>query len=156
MTAQSRDGWPVRIYRDVNGNGLLDAGDVLVTAPIALAANASASLLIAVDVPAGATTRGTADTLQLVVRSEFAPGVMASVTDQLQIRSAGILVTLSESVDKTTVTPGDLVTYTINYAATGPSSATNFVLTNPLPDGIAYVPGTAPAQRARAHRCRRG
>ncbi|MES1259972.1 MAG: hypothetical protein ABUL71_05200, partial [Gemmatimonadota bacterium] len=95
VSAQSRKGWGVRVFRDVNRNGLFDAGDTLVTAPLALAASASVPLLFAVDVPAGTVLRGSADTLQFAVRSGIAPAVIASVTDQLQIRSAGILITLA-------------------------------------------------------------
>jgi len=142
VSLQSRKGWAVRVYRDVNKNGLFDAGDTLVTAPIALLANTGAPLLFAVDVPAGTTLRGSADTLQFAVRSGFAPATIASVTDQLQIRTAGILITLTQSVDKTTVTPGDVLTYTVNYVASGPSSATNFQLVDPVPEGTTYIAGT--------------
>ncbi|HMU60807.1 MAG TPA: hypothetical protein PKA66_03420, partial [Gemmatimonadales bacterium] len=71
VAARSSAGWPLRVYQDANGNGALDAGEQLVVGPIPLVAGATANLLLAVDVPAVATVRGTLDTLWLSGTSQF-------------------------------------------------------------------------------------
>jgi len=142
VAGRSQAGWPVRVYRDVNGNGVVDPGDPLVSGPIALAADSTAKLLLAADVPPLATVRGTTDTIHLVGKSLFNPAVGDSLIDQLQVRSAGILVTLAKSVDRTSATTGDILTYTVRYTATGAGSATNFRLVDPIPLATTYVPGT--------------
>jgi len=39
--------------------------------------------------------------------------------------------------------PGETIIFTIAYANTGDEKATNVVINNPLPEGTAYVPGSA-------------
>jgi uncharacterized repeat protein (TIGR01451 family) len=142
VAGRSGAGWPVRVYRDANGNGALDPGDPLVSGPIVLGMGSVANLLLATDVPPLATLRGTTDTIRLVGTSRFDPAVGDSLIDQLQIRSVGIVVALAKSVDRTSATVGDILTYTVSYVATGSSSATNFRLLDPIPPGTTYVPGT--------------
>jgi len=142
VVGRSRAGWPVRIYRDANGNGIVDAGDPLVSGPIVLGMGAVQNLLLATDVPPLASLRGTTDTLSLVGTSLFDPAVGDSLIDQLQIRSVGILVALTKSVDRSSAALGDILTYTVSYVATGASTATNFRLLDPIPFGATYLPGT--------------
>jgi uncharacterized repeat protein (TIGR01451 family) len=142
VAGRSKAGWTVRVYLDANGNGLLDGGETIVSTPIPLLAGASANLLLAVDAPGLASVRGTVDTLRLVGTSKFNPAVTDSVADQLQIRSVGIVVALDKSVDRPSATTGDILTYSIAYRATGPSSATNFRITDRIPVGTVYLPGT--------------
>ena len=141
-TASSRHGWPTRIYRDANGNGALDAGDALLTTPIFLAMQASADILVAVDVPASPAVRGVVDTVDVNTASRFDPNVTASLYDVLTIRSAGISISLNKSANRPSASVGDLITYTITYSATGFGSATEFEITDPVPVGASYVPGT--------------
>jgi uncharacterized repeat protein (TIGR01451 family) len=142
VAGRSQAGWPVRVYRDANGNGAVDAGDPLVSGPLVLGMGSAVSLLLAVDVPPLATLRGTTDTIHLSGTSQFNAAVADSLIDQLQIRSVGIVVTLTKSVDRVSATVGDILTYTVRYDAVGASSATNFRLTDPIPLGTTYVPGT--------------
>jgi uncharacterized repeat protein (TIGR01451 family) len=142
VLGRSRAGWPVRLYRDANGDRVLDPGDPLVSGPIVLAAGSAANLLLATDVPPLATVRGTTDTLWLLGASLFDAAAVDSLMDQVQIQSVGIVVTLVKAVDRTSATTGDMLTYTVSYAAGGTSSATNFQLVDPIPLGTVYVPGT--------------
>jgi uncharacterized repeat protein (TIGR01451 family) len=41
------------------------------------------------------------------------------------------------------VVPGDVVIYTVSYSNNGEEPAENFVITNPVPDHMAYVPESA-------------
>lgn len=142
VAARSVAGWPVRVYQDANGNGALDSGEQLVAGPIPLVAGATANLLLAVDVPGVATVRGTLDTLWLSGTSQFDPAVSDSVADEVQVRDVGITVALAKSVDRPSASPGDILTYTVAYQATGTDSASIFRITDPIPVGSVYLPGT--------------
>lgn len=142
VVATSQMGWPVRVHRDVNADGALDAGDPQVNSPITLAMGDAAELLVAIDVPKLATVRGTIDTISVVVISELDPSVSDGLLDVLEIRDVGIVVSLSKLVDRTTATIGDILTYTITYSASGTNTATNFEIKDPIPIGTSYVPGT--------------
>src|SRR2546426_471728 len=88
VAAVSARGWPVTQYRDWNGNGILDAGDSLLTAPVPLAYGGAASLLVRVTVPGGASV-GVSDTITVTATSRFNPAVSSSVPDRLDVVAAG-------------------------------------------------------------------
>ena len=142
VTASSRRGWTTRIYRDANGNGALDPGDNLLTTPVSLAMQASAEILVAVDVPATPAGRGAVDTVDVTVASRYDPSFSASLFNVLTVRSAAINITLDKSVDRPSAAVGDLVMYSITYTASGNGTATEFEITDVIPVGASYVPGT--------------
>ncbi len=142
LTAVSRAGWAVRLHIDANRDGALDAGDPLVTAPVALAAGDSAYLLVVVDVPGVATVRGTADTIDVRGVSQFDAAVADQLQDIVSVRDVGIVVGLSKVVDLASATTGDVVTYAVTYDASGSTPATNLVITDAVPFGTAYVAGS--------------
>ena len=41
------------------------------------------------------------------------------------------------------VVPGDVIYYTINFVNKGEDAATNVVISDPIPQGTAYIPGSA-------------
>jgi uncharacterized repeat protein (TIGR01451 family) len=142
VAAISRHGWPTRIYRDVNGNGALDPGDALLTAPISLPMLATAEILVVVDVPNTPAVRGVTDTVDVKTTSRYDPSASASLFDVLNVRAAGITISLNKSVDRPSAAVGDLLTYTVIYTSTGTGSATGFEITDAIPVGGSYVPGT--------------
>ena len=142
VVATSQMGWPVRVHRDVNADGALDAGDPQVNSPITLVMGDAAELLVVIDVPGLATVRGTIDTISVVVTSELDPSMSDGLLDVLEIRDVGIVVSLNKLVDRPSATIGDILTYTITYSASGPTTATNFEIKDLIPIGTSYVPGT--------------
>jgi uncharacterized repeat protein (TIGR01451 family) len=142
VAASSRHGWPTRIYRDVNGNGVLDPGDALVTHAVFLRMQASAEILVTVDVPATAAVRGLIDTVDVVTVTRYDTNVSASLYDVLTVRDAGISIALEISVNRPSAAVGDLVTYNITFTATGSGSATGFEITDAIPGGASYVTST--------------
>ncbi len=60
LSAISNQGWTVNIYKDVNGNGVKDAGDTIITQTPAMGPNGSYKILVEVVVPANAPN-GTKD-----------------------------------------------------------------------------------------------
>jgi uncharacterized repeat protein (TIGR01451 family) len=141
LAAVSAAGWPVTLYRDANADGVLDGADPAIQGPLPLAAGAVADLLVAVDVPASASVRGTTDSVAVTALSAF-DGAADSVLDLLQIPDAGVLVTLTKLVDRTTATTGDVLSYTLTYDVTGTAPATTLMVSDPIPLGTTYVPGS--------------
>ncbi len=141
VSATSLLGWTTRVYIDANSDGMLDAGDPEVTGPITLAADDTTQLLVAVDVPPAAT-RGSSETVGVQATSNFDGATADQLQDVIDIRDTGITITLTKSVDRTSATLGDVLTYPIAYTATGTNSATNFQISDPIPFGTSYVPGT--------------
>jgi trimeric autotransporter adhesin len=142
VAAASRAGWPTRLYVDADGDGALGAGDPPLGGPIALAMGASARLLVAVDVPNTRAVRGVTDSVDVRATSRYDAAVADALVDALAVRDAGIAITLDKSVDRPTANVGDVVTYTITYVATGPGTATEFEITDAVPVGSSYLPGT--------------
>jgi uncharacterized repeat protein (TIGR01451 family) len=141
IAAASLHSWSVTVYRDVNGNGLLDGGDTVVTAPVAVASGASASLLVQVAIPA-AGTAGVSDTITVTGTSRFDPAVSGFVRDVLNVSSAPITITMTKQVDRPTAAAGDVLTYTLDYTASGTDSASAVQLADTIPTGVSYVAGT--------------
>ena len=142
VSVTSPAGWPVTVYLDVNGDGILDSGDSPLSGPLPLTLGETQALLVVVQVPALATIRGTTDTLAVVATSQYNGSVSDAVADVLEIRDVGIVVSLSKTVDQPSATIGDVLTYTIAYTASGPGSATNFRIVDLMPTGTSYVPGS--------------
>lgn len=141
VTATSRAGWTTRVYLDADKSGTLTAGDALITSPVSLPMATTAAILVQEDVPANAV-RGSTDSVDVRVASTFDPAANDLVVDATAIRAAGIRVDLAKSVNASTTTVGDALTYTINYTAVGAGTATALTINDTLPAGTTYVAGT--------------
>src|SRR2546430_5246359 len=112
-------GWPVTVYRDGNGDGLLDAGDSLLTGPVPLGYGAAASLIAQVAIPAG-TSPGVSDTVTVTATSRFKPAVNSSVRDRLDVSASGaVTIGLTKQVDRLTAGPAAPLTSTLLSSASG-------------------------------------
>src|SRR5437879_4521889 len=142
VAAVSARGWPVTLYRDWNGDGLLDAGDSLLTGPIPLAFGAGASLLAQVTIPGGASP-GVSDTVTVTATSRFNPAVSRSVQDRVDVSAtAAVTIGLTKQVDRVTGVAGDVLTYTLTYAASGSGTDSSVMLSDTIPAGASYVAGS--------------
>jgi uncharacterized repeat protein (TIGR01451 family) len=141
VTAVSVHGWPVTLYRDWNGDGLLGTDDSLLTGPVPLASGSAASLLARVAIP-GAASPGVSDTITVTATSRFSPAVSSSVQDRLDVSSATVAVSLTKLVDRPTAAAADILTYTVDYAVSGSAVASAVRLADSIPPGTSYVPGT--------------
>lgn len=141
VTGVSTRGWPVTLYHDVNGNGILDAGDSALTAPVVLGYGGVADLLAQVAIPSSGTA-GVSDTVTVTATSRFNPAVSAAVPDRVDVSGAPLVISLSKQVDRPTAVAGDVLTYTLSYATTGSAAASNVELADTIPAGASYVPGT--------------
>lgn len=50
---------------------------------------------------------------------------------------------VTKKVAATTINPGDVIFYTLNYINSGDEAATSAVLDDPIPAGTVYIPGSA-------------
>jgi len=140
VTAVSAAGWTTAVFRDANGDGLLDPGDPPWAGAVAIPAGASTGVLLAVEVPAAAA-QGTVDQVTVTATSATDPTVQAALADTITVGTA-TTVALTKQVDRATATAGDVLAYAIGYAANGTASATGTVLTDSIPDGTSYVAGS--------------
>ncbi len=131
-------GWSVELYRDLNCNGAIDAGEpMLVPATaIALAAGSSVCVVAKHSAPAGAPT-GALETATLTASFQYAnasPALAGSdaLDDVTTIALASGLV-ITKSVDLTTARPGDYLVYTITYLNPGGQALSNIVLRDATP-----------------------
>jgi len=138
----------VAFYRDVNADGLFDAGDLLLldtdgdtrpdTGPIA--SGSSLRILAVPQIPAG-VTNGQVATLTVSASSSIQPLVIVTVTDTLTIATP--LLTLLKAVSAATVAPGGRLTYTVTYTNAGTANAVSAILIDSVPSPAVFVTGSA-------------
>jgi uncharacterized repeat protein (TIGR01451 family) len=127
-------------YRDTDADGILDAGEPVVVSTGTIAAGASIALLLVVDTPAGATD-GQAATLTGRATSVASPTTFDVAVDTVAVATPR--VTLVKSVDRASAAPGESLTYSLTYTSGGSAAAYAVTVTDPIPAGTAYVPGSA-------------
>lgn len=129
----------VKVYRDLNGNGLVDAGEPEVT-NVTLAAGASAELVIAVAVPSSATT---GQTLGVILTATTTNGTVTDVspskgTDTLDGTNQDLITVSGDAVlnyTKSAVLNAvtNQITYTLTITNTGNRAATNVNIYDAIP-----------------------
>jgi uncharacterized repeat protein (TIGR01451 family) len=151
LTAASAGGWTVAIYKDVNGNGVYDAGtDTLLTDSAGdpdaipdsglLADDGTMKILIAVTVPPG-TADGASDVTTVTGVSVFDGAKTDTATDTINVAAPNVTVTKSVS-PAGNQPPGTTLTYTITVTNNGTGAANSVVLTDPIPTNTTYQTGT--------------
>lgn len=138
----------VVLRRDANGDGLLDAGDPLLTDTDGdgrvdtgpLAAGASLAILAVATIPAGLPD-GRTCTLTLTASSSKKPAVTDPAIDAITVATPSI--TLVKSVDRASARPGDVLTYSIVYTGGGSAPAYAVTVTDAVPPTTVYVAGSA-------------
>lgn len=133
------DSTSVKVYRDLNGNGLVDAGEPEVT-NVTLAAGASAELVIAVAVPSSATT---GQTLGVILTATSTNGTVTDVspskgTDTLDGTNQDLITVSGDAVlnyTKSAVLNAvtNQITYTLTITNTGNRAATNVNIYDAIP-----------------------
>src|SRR5437764_7562453 len=141
VTAVSKHGWPLTLYRDRSGDGILGADDSLLTGPLAVGYAGITHLLVRVAIP-GTGVLGISDTVTVGAVSRFNPAVGDEVRDRLDVPSDPVALRLTEQVDQAMAVAGDLLTYRVNYDVTGGGAAFGVAFADTIPVGTTYVPGT--------------
>ena len=97
--SQSANGWTAVVYDDVNGDGLLDSGDTVVSSTATpLAVGNSRRLLVRVFAPGGAAV-GAVDVLTFTVTDATCGS--ASVTDRTTVMSGQLRLVKTQALDAT-------------------------------------------------------
>ena len=141
LTAASLDGWPIRMVLDVNGDGTEDAGDTPIVGPLALIADASAQVLVVLDIPAGIPAVVSRAAVTLAATSQFDTGVTDSLTDDLEVTPSAPTLVLRKTVNAASAVAGDILTYTITYEASSLGS-NDLTVRDTIPAGLSYEAGT--------------
>ena len=138
----------VSYYQDVNGDGLRDPGDTVLTDTDgdgatdtgAVPVGASLEILAVITAPLG-IVNGQSTSVVTTASSSGVPAIIDTVTDVVSVAAPS--VTLVKSVDLAAAVPGDVMTYTVDYTSNGVSDAHNVVVVDPVPSSTDYVAGSA-------------
>jgi len=143
-------GWTTALYIDVNGDGLIDDGDTLVTGPItsSLGAGEVKKLLVKVFAPGGATA-GATDTGTVTVTfndtlcgTPSATDISTVITGQVRVVKTQaedkdcdgqVDAGLSFSADPLKLMPGQCVIYQVVATNEGSASVTNLMISDTPP-----------------------
>lgn len=136
-------GWTATVYVDVDGDGIVTDADRLAGSAVVLDRGASVALLVVVSCPAAAR-QGVSAPVSLRAVSAIDAAVIARAGDLARVRRLTAPdISITKSVDRSTATTGDTLLYTIVVRNRGGAATdTNAVITDPLPSGLRYVPGT--------------
>ncbi|WP_137896335.1 DUF11 domain-containing protein [Ramlibacter sp. 2FC] len=131
----------VSFYADANGDGVADNATP-VTATPALAPGAAFRFVVVGTVPVSASS-GQTNSLVLTATSGFDAAASASNTDTTTV-STNAVIQVSKAIDLGRGAPGSGPrSYTLTYTNTGNVAATDLTLTDLLPSGMSYLPGSA-------------
>jgi uncharacterized repeat protein (TIGR01451 family) len=116
-------GWSLQLFRDLNCNGVVDAGETALAAPLVVSAGQTVCLIAREasppGAPAGASATATLSASFTYTGASPALGGSNSLSDVTTVVTAGTGLTIVKSVDKATAKSGDLLTYTILYTNLG-------------------------------------
>lgn len=151
VTTDGTSNWTptsILVYRDVNDNGLYDAGtDTLMTASAgvytttSIAADGYFPIIVAVLVPDNATApNGTYTDTRITTTSVGNTSKTATGVARTTVLAA--VISISKSHTGTTYRPGDEFTWLVTMANTGTSTAEDIRATDPIPAGTTFVPNS--------------
>ena len=147
------------VYYDVNGNGLPDSGEQVVTS-LTLNANQIANLVVAVPVPAAATNGSTVESTLHVLSSGGGAGTVKDIGANSDVGSydadgdstpdgndtnhqvvnvtTGPVLQLNKTASVSEAAAGDFITYTLQMTNTGGSPASDVIIADPIPAGTTF------------------
>ena len=129
-------GWGMQLYRDLDCDGVFDAGEPLLAAPLNVAAGTQVCVLARHSAPAAAPN-GATSTATLTASFTYVGAIPAlSGSDALVdlttiVTSSGLV--LAKTADRDSVRAGQLITYTITYTNPGSAALSNIVIRDATP-----------------------
>jgi uncharacterized repeat protein (TIGR01451 family) len=128
------------IYADADGNGVPDNFTALATTGT-LAAGGVFRFVVVGSVP-GTQLATQISQVRISAVSAFDGGQTAFNTDQVTV-TGNAVVAVTKAIDQSNgASPSGPRTYTLSYANTGNSTATNVILSDVIPAGMTYVAGS--------------
>ncbi len=132
----AQPGWSVTLYRDLDCNGVLDAGEPPLPAVVALSAGQSLCVIARHATPAGAAA-GAAETATLTASYAYVnatpPLAASNALSDVTTIAPGNGLLLAKRVDVANVAPGGTLTYTITYTNPGGQSISGIVIRDATP-----------------------
>lgn len=138
------------VYRDVNDNGVYDAGTDTVITPsggnyttASIAADGYFPVIVAVLVPNNSTApNGSTNETTIATTSNGDPTKTTSGVATTTVLAAVISATKSHTAVSGTYRPGDVVSWTVTMTNTGSSTATAISAVDVVPTDVTFVPGS--------------
>jgi uncharacterized repeat protein (TIGR01451 family) len=130
----SLPGWTMDLVRDLNCNSAIDAGEPLVSAPLAVVAGQAVCLVARHASPAGAPAGANAQAT-LTASFTYSPTLSGTSTlvDVTTVLGGGGGLSLTKGVDVASARPGDVLTYTITYTNLGATPLSAIVIQDATP-----------------------
>lgn len=133
-------GWTAVIYRDDNGDGVLQPGETTVVSNTgSLGYETEYKVLVKITVPSSVADGAVAN-VTLTATSAFNSGVYDTSVMTVTINQAVIDIVKVASI--TNPKPGDEITYTITWENTGSADAHDLVISDPINMNLTYVAGS--------------
>jgi uncharacterized repeat protein (TIGR01451 family) len=129
------------VYPDADGNGVPDAFTPL-TSTGPLAAGAVFRFVVQGSVP-GTQVGGDISRVRITATSAFDGGQTASNDDDVTVTGNAVLNVTKAISTSSGASPSGPYTYTLSYTNAGNAAATGLRLTDVIPAGMTYVPGSA-------------
>ena len=131
-------GWPQTLLRDANCNGVVDAGEGVISTAIATTASTPVCLIVKVTVPAGAPVGAqNLSTLQAVFSyTNASPPLSTTLTNEDLTAvggGGGAGLSLVKSQDNAAPLPGGRIVYTIVYTNQGSGAITSIRINDITP-----------------------
>ena len=138
-------GWSMQLYRDLDCDGAIGAGEPVLAGPVALAAGASLCVVARHAAPPGAPA-GALETATLTASFSYTGASPAlaggdALADVTTIALANGLV-ITKSVDLASARPGDYLVYTITYVNPGGQPLSNIVINDTTPTWTVFDSAT--------------
>jgi uncharacterized repeat protein (TIGR01451 family) len=146
FTAVSSLGWATQVFADINGDGTLQAEEV-VAGPISRSSSLNAdtdySVVVRVAVPRDESLNGKKDTTTIIVSSDYDAAISVSGTYITTVQSANVAgVANGLNVNNPAPNAGTNVVYTLTFTNTGSRPATAVTAQNVIPAGLTYISST--------------
>ncbi|HSG27882.1 MAG TPA: OmpA family protein, partial [Candidatus Krumholzibacterium sp.] len=134
------------VYLDVDGDGLIDPGEVVITDSGTLSTGETISLVLSADLPAGLVGGETAH-LDLVARSRADTSRVDRGNVVRLVARDEARIALLLSPDRALALPGETVSWTLDFSNEGERAATEIVITDfidhsGMTEGTQFVPGS--------------
>ncbi|HYM82235.1 MAG TPA: right-handed parallel beta-helix repeat-containing protein [Candidatus Limnocylindria bacterium] len=129
-------GWAATVYRDLDCDGVIDAGEPVASGPAAVTSGQAECLVLRHSIPAGAPS-GAFEQVTLTASFAYAGATPAlsgsdAVVDLTTVVGGGGLE-IVKIVDVATARPGDFINYTITYRNLGADPLTSIVIHDSTP-----------------------
>jgi uncharacterized repeat protein (TIGR01451 family) len=130
--------WNEVLYRDSNCNGVIDAGEPLLTGSVSLSAGQGLCVLVKEFVPLGAPLNALN---KVTISAQFVSGSVSSTLSRSDTTTVGQTpdMPLVKSVDKTSALPGSLLTYVLTFTNVSTGLLSNIVVNDATPSFTVFV-----------------